>query len=90
MAIQKNGRIPFAGAQALAFDKISLEQMYDVLSYAHRQHHGIVEALETGQSARAEALMREHANIAKESINLAESHVFTGGPRRPAAATFSG
>ena len=28
------------------------------------------EAVERGQSARAEALMREHSNSAKESINL--------------------
>ncbi len=84
-AIDKNGRIPFAGAQALAFDRTNLDQMYDMLLYAHRQHHGIVEALETGQSARAEALMREHANTAKQSINLAESHVFSRLPRAPAA-----
>ena len=72
-ALEKNGRIPFAGAQALAFDKSGLEQMYDMLCFAHRQHHSIVEALESGQSARAEALMREHANTAKQSINIVES-----------------
>jgi GntR family transcriptional regulator of vanillate catabolism len=49
--------------------------MYDILHYAHRQHHGIVDALERGQSGRAEALMREHANIAQESINIAGFHV---------------
>lgn len=69
--LERNSRIPFAGPQALAFDKGNLEQMYDMLRYAHRQHHAIVEALERGQGARAEALMREHANSAKESINLA-------------------
>lgn len=69
--LSRNSRIPFAGPQALAFDKGNLEQMYDMLRFAHRQHHAIVEALERGQSARGEALMREHANSAKESINLA-------------------
>lgn len=69
--LERNSRIPFAGPQALAFDKSNLDQMYDMLHYAHRQHHAIVEALERGQSARAEALMREHANSAKESINMA-------------------
>ena len=69
--LARNSRIPFAGPQALAFDKGNLEQMYDMLRFAHRQHYAIVEALERGQSARAEALMREHANSAKESINLA-------------------
>jgi len=69
--LARNSRIPFAAPQALAFDRGNLEQMYDMLRYAHRQHYAIVEALERGQSARAEALMREHANSAKESINLA-------------------
>jgi GntR family transcriptional regulator, vanillate catabolism transcriptional regulator len=76
--LARNSRIPFAGPQALAFDKGNLEQMYDMLHYAHRQHHAIVEALERGQSARAEALMREHANSAKESINLAALPVAGG------------
>jgi len=76
-ALERNSRIPFAGPQALAFDKTNLEQMYDMIHHAHRQHHGIVDALERGESGRAEALMREHANVAKESINIAG---FQGAP----------
>jgi GntR family transcriptional regulator of vanillate catabolism len=79
-ALERNSRIPFAGPQALAFDKDNLDQMYDMLYYAHRQHHAIVEALERGQGARAEALMREHANSAKESINLAALPGAAGEP----------
>ena len=45
--------------------------MYDQLRYAHRQHYGLVEAFERGQGARAEGLMREHAHVVEESINLA-------------------
>jgi GntR family transcriptional regulator of vanillate catabolism len=74
-ALQHNSRVPFAGPQALAFDKTNLEQVYDTLYHAHRQHHAIADAIEHGQSGRAEALMREHANIAKESINIAGFHV---------------
>ena len=70
-ALERNNRIPFAGPQALAFDKGNLDQMYDMLYYAHRQHHDIVAALDRGQGARVEALMREHANAVKESINVA-------------------
>jgi GntR family transcriptional regulator, vanillate catabolism transcriptional regulator len=77
--LARNSRIPFAGPQALAFDKSNLEQMYDMLHYAHTQHHAIVEALEQGQSARAEALMREHANSVKQSINLAAFPVASNG-----------
>ena len=77
-ALERNSRVPFAGSQALAFDKDNLEQMYDMLQYAHRQHHGIVDALERGQGARAEALMREHAIAVKESIDLAALPVAAG------------
>jgi GntR family transcriptional regulator of vanillate catabolism len=69
-ALERNNRIPFVGPQALAFDKTGLDRMYDGLLYAHRQHHFIVAALERGESARVEALMREHANPVKESLNL--------------------
>jgi GntR family transcriptional regulator, vanillate catabolism transcriptional regulator len=70
-ALERIARMPFAGANALAFDKVNLEQLYDMLSYAHRQHGYIVDALELGHSARVEALMREHALLAKESIKTA-------------------
>lgn len=76
--LERNSRVPFGGPQALAFNKDNLEQMYDLLHYAHRQHHAVVEAIERGQSARAEALMREHANAVKESVDLAGVPVATG------------
>ena len=74
-ALERNSRVPFAGPQALAFDRTNLERMYEVLFQAHRQHHGIVEALEHGESGRVEALMREHANSPKESLNLSGFHM---------------
>jgi GntR family transcriptional regulator of vanillate catabolism len=74
-ALEHNNRVPFAGPQALAFDRTNLERMYEVLFQAHRQHHAIVEALEHGESGRVEALMREHANSPKESLNLSGFHM---------------
>jgi GntR family transcriptional regulator of vanillate catabolism len=82
-ALQRNARIPFAAPQALAFDRSGLEHMYEMLSYAHRQHHFIVTALERGESARVEALMREHANPVKDSLNLLSTegaHRTAGSP----------
>ena len=70
-ALARNSRVPFAGPQAVAFDRTNAERNYAVLQYAHRQHHVIVAAIEHGESSRVEALMREHANSAKESINIA-------------------
>lgn len=77
-ALERNSRVPFAGPQALAFDRQNLEQMYDLLQYAHRQHHSIVDALERGQGARVETLMREHAHAVIDSINLAALPVAHG------------
>lgn len=69
-ALERNARIPFAGPQALALDKTSLERVYETMAYAHRQHHCIVSALERGESSRVEALMREHTNPVKENLNI--------------------
>ena len=69
-SLDRIARIPFAGPQALAFDRTNLDRMYEMLSYAHRQHHFIVSALEHGESSRVEALMRDHANPVKESLNV--------------------
>ena len=69
-AIERNDRIPFAAAYAIAFDKVDLPGMYASLSYAHRQHHAIVHALENGEGIRVAALMYEHAYGTKASINM--------------------
>lgn len=69
-AIERNGRIPFAAAHAIAFDRVELRRMYDLLWYAHRQHHAIVQALEAGEGGRVAALMFEHACGTKISINM--------------------
>jgi GntR family transcriptional regulator, vanillate catabolism transcriptional regulator len=69
-AIERNSRIPFAAAYAIAFNDQDLPGMYDSLSYAHRQHHSIVDALESGQGVRVAGLMYEHACETKSSINL--------------------
>ncbi len=69
-AIECNSRIPFAAAHAIAFGRADLVRMYDSLSYAHRQHHAIVRALENGEGTRVAALMLEHAYEAKISVNM--------------------
>src|SRR5215470_1590787 len=38
-AIERNSRIPFAAAHAIAFDRVNLAAQYDMLNFAHRQHH---------------------------------------------------
>jgi GntR family transcriptional regulator of vanillate catabolism len=69
-ALARNDHVPFAAARAVAFDRLDKVSMFDILRYAHRQHHAIAQALEGGEGARAEALMREHLAPVKESLNL--------------------
>ena len=71
-ALDRNASIPFASAEAIAFDAQDLEAMFDALLFAHRQHHDVCDALEAGQSLRVEFLMREHVNTVKKSINMLE------------------
>lgn len=70
-AITANDRVPFAAAGAVAFDKMPAEFMFELLRYAHRQHHTVVQALTNGESSRVESLMREHTQPVKDSLNLA-------------------
>jgi GntR family transcriptional regulator of vanillate catabolism len=69
-ALASNDCIPFASAGAIAFDATDLQAMFDALYFAHMQHHAIYDALEGGQSVRAEFLMCEHVNTVKSSINM--------------------
>jgi GntR family transcriptional regulator of vanillate catabolism len=61
-ALARNDHLPFASVTALAVDCQDLKAEFRRFNYAHMQHHSIVDALASRQGARAEALMREHAN----------------------------
>ena len=69
-AIAFNDRVPFSAAKSFAFDKANRAANFAILRYAHRQHHAIVQALENGEGARVEALLREHTHPVKESLNF--------------------
>ncbi|GLU34163.1 GntR family transcriptional regulator [Trinickia caryophylli] len=69
-ALLLNDRIPFVSPATVVFDKDAKEKQFQTLMFAHRQHHSIVAALKAGEGARVEALMKEHTNISKESLNF--------------------
>lgn len=69
--------LPFAAASALLRQAGSR----DLLRHAHHQHHLLAEALAAGQGARAEALMREHAENARRNLRAA----LASGEAGPAA-----
>lgn len=61
-ALALSEHMPFASVNALTFNPQQLAREYRRLQYAHLQHHAVYQALVKGQSARAEALMKEHAH----------------------------
>jgi len=61
-ALSRNDHLPFASVKALAINHHDLAGEYRRLNYAHMQHHEIADAIRARQGARAEALLREHAN----------------------------
>ncbi|MCE4052402.1 GntR family transcriptional regulator [Pseudomonas sp. Au-Pse12] len=61
-ALARNDHLPFASVTALAVDRQDMAREYRRFNYAHMQHHSVFDALVNRQGARAEALMREHAN----------------------------
>jgi GntR family transcriptional regulator of vanillate catabolism len=62
-ALARNDHLPFASADSIVAQPDALGDAYERLRIAQWQHRCVVEALEGGESARVEALMREHALI---------------------------
>jgi GntR family transcriptional regulator, vanillate catabolism transcriptional regulator len=66
--------LPFAGASAFVLTEAELPESRAILITAHRHHRGLVEAIERRQSARAEALAREHARLAFANLEIVLRH----------------
>lgn len=62
-AIARNDHLPFASAGSITFEAEALARETLKLQVAQLQHQLIVDAIVAGESARAEALVREHALI---------------------------
>ncbi len=73
-AYNANGRLPFAGAGALlGADSTEADRRrrhHDVIRRAHLEHVAILGALLARQGSRADALLREHALLARDNIVL--------------------
>lgn len=61
-ALARNDHLPFASVSALAVDRNNMQGEYRRFNFAHMQHHAAFDAMVQRQGARAEAIMREHAN----------------------------
>ena len=62
MALSRIEHTPFASVSSLTVDQHNLVGEYHRFNFAHMQHHAAFDALDNGQGARAEGIMREHAN----------------------------
>jgi GntR family transcriptional regulator of vanillate catabolism len=69
--IDRASAYPFASASGFVAAQRVLPEATTMLTIAQHQHHSVVEAMETGEGARAEALMREHAVLAIRNLKLA-------------------
>lgn len=96
-AMQRNEHLPFASVSSLAIDRNNLKGEYRRFNFAHMQHHAVFDAIDRRQGARAEAIMREHANatlryadlFAREQDGDSEMRVIGNGSDAALAANVS-
>lgn len=72
--------VPFVAPGVVAFNRVSLDQIFPILMSGHHQHHAIVDAIDAGQPEVAETLMRGHSAPAWRSLGLDQSPEPEAGP----------
>ena len=73
-ALSINDKLPFAAAAAVAWKLSPEPERRRTLLTAQIEHGLIRDAIAAGESARAEALMKEHAHVAMESVRAIAKH----------------
>ncbi len=66
--------LPFASPSGFVMAQAMQPQARTILVIAQEQHRALVEAIEGREGARAEAIMREHARLARRNLQLAEDN----------------
>ena len=69
--LDKAKALPFASPNGFVLAQSAGPQARDVLVVAQAQHRTVIEAIAQREGARAEALMREHARIARRNLQEA-------------------
>ena len=83
-ALSMNDKLPFAAAASVAWELRPEPERRRTLLTAQIEHSLIRDALTASEGARAEALMKEHAHIAMESVRaLAKQHAESGADGLP-------
>ena len=63
--------LPFASPSGFVISQANSAQARDMLVIAQDQHQQVLLAIEQGEGARAEAIMREHSRLAQRNLNQA-------------------
>jgi GntR family transcriptional regulator of vanillate catabolism len=63
--------LPFAPPSALVMVHAALPASWEIFLVAQHQHHSLVDAIGRREGARAEAIAREHARIARRNLDVA-------------------
>ncbi|MEM9757155.1 MAG: GntR family transcriptional regulator [Pseudomonadota bacterium] len=61
-------RLPMAGPSSFLQAQAEMSEVRTSLFVAQAQHRALLDAIATGQGARAEALAREHAHLAQDNL----------------------
>lgn len=69
--VERASRLPFAAPSAFSSSKDDITRFKTSLIVGQQHHHALVQAIERGEGARADALAREHAHLAKTNIEVA-------------------
>ena len=71
--LQRASRLPFASPNGFLGVSIGQPSGHDVLRIAQDQHRQVLDAIVRREGSRAEALMREHARIARRRLEAFDS-----------------
>lgn len=69
--IERAVSLPFASASAFVMVQAALPEAQAMFLIAQDQHRCVLQAIEAGEGARAESLMREHARLAHRNLQAA-------------------
>jgi GntR family transcriptional regulator of vanillate catabolism len=62
--------LPFARPSALLMVHAALPESWEILLVAQHQHNALIDAISRREGARADAIAREHARIARRNLEL--------------------
>jgi GntR family transcriptional regulator of vanillate catabolism len=88
--IERVTRLPFASPSAFLDKQADVAEFRRSLHYGQEQHRAIVSAIELREGARAEAMAREHARLARRNLEYVIEQDRSLLRRVPALALISG